>query len=141
MTATFNLDGSVSLRDDANPTRVSTIPAGTSRADVDTRIAAFAGPGLPPDNPTLSDWRVGVLLWGRLDDVTKRVTDLIASGNPLGAVALQRLEFANNVLREQLMQLRGTFGFTEGDVDESLWRAERVRMGDLSGRWPVGGTQ
>ncbi|GEP11825.1 hypothetical protein [Methylobacterium gnaphalii] len=111
-------------------------------------VAAFAAPSVvAPDNPTLSDWRVGLTLWKRpdgtprIDEVTGKVNALIAApdatGAVLGKVAKERLEFANNVLRAQLLALAGAFGFTPDDVEESLWRADRVRQGDLSGVWPL----
>lgn len=138
MSITFERDGSVTLRDEANPSRTATIPAGAT--DRDAQIAAFVGPSLPQDGPTLSDWRVAVDLWGRLDDITARVAALIASNDAaqvrLGKIARQRLEFANNVYRDQLLALKDAAGFTAADVDESLWRAARVSLGDLSGVWP-----
>ncbi|MCE4223387.1 hypothetical protein HCU64_06455 [Methylobacterium sp. C25] len=107
-------------------------------------IAEFEAPAQPvPDNPTLSDWRVGLTLWGRIDDVTAKVNALVASSVPaqamLGKVAKERLEYANNVLCAQLLQLKDAFGFTAADVDESLWRAAQVAKGDLSGQWPLPG--
>ena len=100
-----------------------------------------------PDNPTLGDWRVGLVLWTRKDasgntvnrlaDVTAAVQALISAGNPLGAVAQQRLEYSNNVRRAELLQLKDVFAFTTADVDESLYRAQRVSLGDLSGVWPL----
>lgn len=94
-----------------------------------------------PDNPTLGDWRVGLTLWGRMDDVTAKVAALVASADPsqvmLGKIALERLEYSNNVLRAQLLQLKDAFGFSAADVDESLWRAHQVSTGDLSGKWPL----
>jgi hypothetical protein len=114
----------------------------------DEIVAAGAAPDpslIVPDNPTLSDWRVGLTLWGRIDDVTARVANLVASTTPaqamLGKIAKERLEYANNVLRAQLLQLKDAFGFSEADVDESLWRAHQVSLGDLSGVWPLPASQ
>lgn len=90
-----------------------------------------------PDNPTLGDWRVALVLWGRLGDVLARIKALVDTGNPLGVVAQERVEYSNNVLLAQLLQLKDVFGFTEADVIESLWRADRVSKGDLSGEWPL----
>lgn len=96
-----------------------------------------------PDNPTLSDWRCALTLWKRpdgkvrIDEVSAKVADLVASGHPLGRIARERLEYANNVTRAQLVQLAPLFGFTAAEIEESLWRAERVRQGDLSGIWPL----
>ena len=141
MSITFELNGAVTLRDDADPSRVAVIPAGAG--DRDAQIAAFFGPAPPPDGPTLSDWRVAVDLWGRLDDVTARVAALVASSDSaqvrLGKIARQRLEFANNVYRDQLLALKDAAGFTAADIDESLWRAARIALGDLSGVWPLPG--
>lgn len=94
-----------------------------------------------PDNPTLGDWRVALTLWGRMDDVTSKVAALVASTDPvqhmLGKIASERLNYSNNVLRAQLLQLKDAFGFTSDDVDESLYRARQVSLGDLSGVWPL----
>lgn len=92
---------------------------------------------LPPDGPTLSDWRVGLLLWGRRDELLGKVEAEKAKGTPIGAIADERVNYANNVLRAQLLQLQAVFGFTEAEIDESLWRADRVAKGDLSGIWPL----
>lgn len=114
----------------------------TEVADDDPRFAQPAPVPEPiPDGPTLSDWRVGLTLWGRIDDVTAKVAALVASSNPatviLGKIARERLEYANNVFRAQLLLLKDAVGFTAADVDESLWRAQRVTLGDLSGTWPL----
>lgn len=90
-----------------------------------------------PDNPTLGDWRVAMVLWNRLDEIVSKIKDLVESGNPMGRVVQERVEYSNNVLRSELMTLRGALGFSAEDVDESLWRADRVRQGDLSGVWPL----
>ncbi|AWI87077.1 hypothetical protein C0214_01135 [Methylobacterium sp. DM1] len=111
----------------------------------DGRGAVAYTPPLPaptvPDAPTLSDWRVALTVWGRIDDVTKRVAALVASEDAekamLGRIARERLEYANTVQRAQLLQLKDAFGFSADEINESLWRADRVRQGDLSGKWPV----
>ncbi|MCJ2039850.1 hypothetical protein MKK55_13015 [Methylobacterium sp. J-059] len=96
-----------------------------------------------PDNPTLSDWRVGLTLWKRddgtlrIDEVTDKVAVLVKAGNPMGRIARERLEYANTVIRAQLIQLGPALGFSDAEIDESLWRADRVRQGDLSGVWPL----
>ncbi|TXN43597.1 hypothetical protein [Methylobacterium sp. WL7] len=152
--------------DAANPDRVAfyvegvspSIPAGAfavSEQDWQAYLADQAGhrfingaltvykPPAPtvPDNPTLGDWRVGLMLWGRIDDVTAKVAALVSSSDPakqrIGKVASERLNYSNNVLRAQLLQLKDAFGFTAADVDESLYRAQRVSLGDLSGVWPL----
>jgi hypothetical protein len=94
-----------------------------------------------PDNPTLGDWRVGLTLWGRMDDVTAKVAALVASSDAsqamLGKIATERLEYSNFVQRATLLSLKDALGFTTADVDESLWRAHQVSIGDLSGTWPL----
>lgn len=92
---------------------------------------------LPPDGPTLSDWRVALLLWGRREELLGKVEAEKAKGTPIGAIADERVNYANNVLRAQLLQLRAVFGFSEAEIDESLWRADRVAKGDLTGVWPL----
>lgn len=104
-------------------------------------------PAPVPDNPTLGDWRVALLLWtrpdangspsNRLTDVMNRVFQLDANGVAIAAVAKERLEYSNNVKRSELMQLKDAFGFTAEEVDESLYRAQQVSLGDLSGVWPL----
>lgn len=114
------------------------------RTQVDAVLAAHDPTRVPVtavDNPTLGDWRVGLTLWGRMDDVTSRVNALVASTDAaqrtLGKVAYERLNYSNNVLRAQLLQLKDAFGFSAADVDESLYRARQVSLGDLSGVWPL----
>jgi hypothetical protein len=109
------------------------------QADADT--AANAAASTPPDNPTLGDWRVALTLWGRIDDVTGKVSALVSSDKPdqqkLGKIASERLNYSNNVLRAQLLQLKDAFGFSAAEIDESLYRARQVSLGDLSGMWPL----
>ena len=90
-----------------------------------------------PDGPTLGDWRVALHLWGRLPDVLSRIEDLIATGDPMGGVVKERVEYSNHVFRAELLLLKDAMGFTEADVDESLYRANQVSLGDLSGVWAV----
>lgn len=155
MSITFELDGTVTLDDESAPGRRQVIPAGTAMADVDAQCAAFFGvaPKTAPDNPTLGDWRVGLALWTRQDasgatvtrltDVTNAVAAMMASTDPrlavMGQVAHQRLEYSNNVLKAEITQLAAAFQFTADDAEESFWRADRVRQGDLSGAWPLPG--
>lgn len=111
------------------------------KAVVAAHDPAKIAPAAVPDNPTLGDWRVALTLWGRIDDVTAKVAALVSSDKPdqqrIGKIASERLNYSNNVLRSQLLQLKDAFGFTADDVDESLWRAQRVSVGDLSGTWPL----
>ncbi|MFD6316908.1 hypothetical protein [Methylorubrum thiocyanatum] len=141
MSISFELDGRVVCQDEADPTRTLVIPAGTTPAARDAQIAAFVGAPVPPDGGSLSDWRLAVDLWGRLDEVTSRVAALLSSDDPeavrMGKVARQRLEYANYVYRADLMLLKDVCGFTAEEVDQSLWRATRIPLGDYSGRWPV----
>lgn len=99
-------------------------------------------PAVVPDGPTLGDWRVGLLLWttptgNRRDELDAKVSDLAAIGNVMAEIAKERSQFSNNVFRAQLMVLKDAIGFTEADVDESLYRAHQVSLGDLSGVWPL----
>lgn len=98
-------------------------------------------PAGPPDGPTLGDWRVALTLWGRIEDVSAKVAALAASNDAeqqkIGRVATERLNYSNNVFRAQLLQLKDAFGFTAADVDESLYRARQVSLGDLSSVWPL----
>ena len=108
----------------------------------DPRVPVVVVPPVSvPDSPTLSDWRVALTLWGRMDDVTAKAAALVTSSDPAtamtGKIVTERLEYANNVLRSQLLALKDALGFTAADVDESLWRAHQVSLGDLSGKWPL----
>jgi hypothetical protein len=78
------------------------------------------------DGPTNSDWRVGLIMWGRFEEVEAKVIAARDSGSVEGAIAWQRWEYANNVYRADLMALKDTFGFTAADVEESLYRAAAV---------------
>ena len=107
-------------------------------------FAAAAAAG--PDCGSLAFWLTALDLWMRQDssgatvtrtaDVQAAVAKLVAAGNPLGKLAARQLEYANTVLRADLLKLAPAFDFTPADVDESLWRADRVRRGDLTGVWP-----
>lgn len=112
------------------------------------RVEAFQAPEpTVPDNPALGDWRVALLLWimtagdgtkrSRLSDVMAAVDRAVDAGEAVGSVARERLEYSNNVRRADLLALKDAFGFTAAEVDESLHRAHRVSLGDLSGAWPV----
>lgn len=83
-------------------------------------------PARVPDGPTNSDWRVGLIVWGRFAEVEAKVIAARDSGSVAGIIAWQRWEYANNVYRAELMRLRDTFGFSADDVDESLRRADEV---------------
>ena len=79
-----------------------------------------------PDGPTLSDWRVALILMERFADVEAAVIAARNSGSVDGAVAWQRFEYANHVYRAELLRLAPVFGFTEEDIDESLTLAAQV---------------
>ena len=103
-----------------------------------------------PDDPTLGEWRIGLTCWRRVDggkvvtrlqDVSAAVAAMQASDDPelmvLGAVAHEKLEYSNNVSRADITKLAPAFHFTADEVEESLWRALRARLGDFSGTWPL----
>ncbi|MBB3905579.1 hypothetical protein GGR33_005119 [Methylobacterium brachythecii] len=98
----------------------------------------LAPPVVVPDNPTNSDWRVGLILWQRFAEAEAKVVAAKDSGSVQGLIAWQRWEYANNVLRSELLQLKDVFGFAAADVDESLWRADRISKAifPASGRFP-----
>jgi len=85
-----------------------------------------APPPAIPDGPTLSDWRVALILMERFADVEAAVIAARNSGSVDGAVAWQRFEYANNVYRAELLRLAPVFGFTEAEIDESLILAAQV---------------
>lgn len=93
--------------------------------------AAFNPPPAPqpdpvPESVTNSDWRVGLILWGRFAEVEAKVIAARDSGTVQGAIVWQRWEYASEVLRTELLALHDTFGFTTEEVDESLIRAAKV---------------
>lgn len=88
-------------------------------------------PSAPQPNPSLesvtnSDWRVGLILWGRFADVETKVIAARDSGTMEGQIVWQRWEYANDVFRAELMARREAFGFSADEVDESLRRAAAV---------------
>jgi hypothetical protein len=85
-----------------------------------------------PDEPTLSDWRVALLLLGKFDDVKTAVDAANAAGTIEGKIAFERFEYANHVYRDELLQLVSVFGFSEADVDASLRKAAEVSRGILT---------
>jgi hypothetical protein len=82
-----------------------------------------------PDGPTLSDWRVALVVMGRFDDVLEKITAARDSGSVEGAIAWQRFEYANNVYRAELLKLAPVMGFTTEDVEQSLTIAAQVSRG------------
>ena len=142
--------GTAILRRDADKATIPADPGNIDRQAYDVWIGLGNTPTVPPaqvpvapDGPTLSDWRVGLTLWTRadgahrIDEVTAKVAALVEKGDALGRIARERLEYANRVERVQLVQLADSLGFSKAEIEESLWRAERVRLGDLSGVWPL----
>lgn len=102
------------------------------RARVEAVLAAHdsdkPAPEIAPDSPTNSDWRVGLILWGRFAEVEAKVIQARDAGTVEGLIAWQRWEYANNVYRAELMTLKDAFGFTADDVEESLRRAAQVAV-------------
>lgn len=82
-----------------------------------------------PDGPTLSDWRVALVIMGRFDDVLAKIATAKDSGSVEGAIAWQRFEYANNVYRAELTRLAPVMGFSEAEVEESLRIAAQVSQG------------
>lgn len=79
-----------------------------------------------PDGATNSDWRVGLIMWGRFAEIEAKIIEARDSGTPEGLIVWQRWEYANNVYRAELMGFREAFGFSAAEVDESLYRAAAV---------------
>ncbi len=84
------------------------------------------GPEPVPESVTNSDWRVGLILWGRFAEVEAKVIAARDSGTVQGAIVWQRWEYANDVFRAELLARREAFGFSAEEVDESLRRAAAV---------------
>lgn len=78
------------------------------------------------DSVTNSDWRVGLILWGRFAEVEAKVIAARESGTVEGLIVWQRWEYANDVFRAELLARREAFGFSAEEVDESLRRAAAV---------------
>lgn len=113
-------------------------------------------PAIAPDCQSLPWWRTALKLWTRTDSsgaVVSRFSDIDlaikaletatgADGSPnialqrQGILAREQFDYASSVIRDDLMKLAPAFGFNAADVDESLWRADQVRQGDLTGNWP-----
>ncbi|MBE7249592.1 MAG: hypothetical protein INR63_32050 [Actinomycetospora chiangmaiensis] len=136
------------MRIDLNGERVPLTDADLAQFQADAAaVAAAALAG--PDCGSLAFWLTALDLWTRQDssgatvtrtaDVQAAVARMVAAGNPLGKLAARQLEYANTVLRADLLKLAPAFGFTLAECDESLWRADRVRQGDLTGVWPLPG--
>lgn len=79
-----------------------------------------------PESVTNSDWRVGLILWGRFAEVEAKVIAARESGTVEGQIVWQRWEYANDVFRAELLARREAFGFSAEEVDESLRRAAAV---------------
>ncbi len=103
-------------------------------------------PATPPASVSLAEWRSALDLWmidgasgaaSKLSQVYAKVTPIRDAGNPLGKVAMQQLEYSNNVELSALFKIKDAFGFDEAACIESMWRADRVRSGDFSGVWPI----
>lgn len=116
-------------------------------------VVPYAPPAalvVAPDCPSLPWWRTGLKLWfrtaedgkqvSRYADVDAAISALEAAGDVqtqrAGILAREQFEYANSVQRTDLLTLAPAFKFTPADVDESLWRADQVRRGDLTGVWP-----
>ena len=95
-------------------------------------LVAPPRPSTQPQQETLSDWRVGLVLLGRFDGVKAAVDAAAASGSVQGKIARERFEYANHVFRHELQTLAPVMGFTLDDVDESLWKANNVSKGILA---------
>lgn len=115
-------------------------------------------PVVPPDCLSLPWWRMALKIWMRTDAASgaqvARYTDVdnaikvletaaSADGSPdlarqrAGMLAREQFEYANSATRAQLQEIAPAFGFSLADCDESLWRADRVSKGDLTGVWPL----
>jgi hypothetical protein len=88
-------------------------------------------------NPTLSDWRVGLVLLGKFDAVKAAVLAARDAGSVDGAIAWERFEYANNVYRAELLRLAPVMRFSEADVDQSIAKAIEVSKGILDPGPPV----
>lgn len=100
----------------------------------------------PPDCGSLAHWRTGLKIWlrngvRRYDDVDNAIRALETApetgSQRAGLLAREQFEYANSVTRVELLRIAPLFGFSPPDVDQSLWRADRVSQGDLSGVWPL----
>lgn len=104
-------------------------------------------PVVIPPFVSLQEFRSGLDLWmrddgnggkiARLEDVYVAIKPLIDAGNPLGKVAMQQLEYANNVEYSQLLKIRQAFGFSETECAEAMWRALDIRNGIYTGETPA----
>jgi hypothetical protein len=95
-------------------------------ADEEAAFLAAPQPNVASPPPTLSDWRVALIQLGKFDIVRNAIIAARDSGDPVGLIAWERFEYANNVYRAELLRLAPLFNFTEADVDESLAMAASV---------------
>ena len=96
------------------------------RWEVTYQDAPAPQPEPVPETATNSDWRVGLILWGRFAEVEAKVIAARDSGDVQGLIVWQRWEYANDVYRSELMARREAFGFSEDEVDESMRRGAAV---------------
>lgn len=96
-----------------------------------------------PESVSLRFWRTALKLW-KTDDGSTRFVAVEAAiaavekvGSVYGLIAREAFEYANTVDRPTLLAMKDVFGFTAGEVDESLWRADRIGHNDFSGVWPL----
>lgn len=79
-----------------------------------------------PERVTNSDWRVALIQMGKLNEVTAKVNASNVPNNLIGQIAYQRFEYANEVYLSELMSFKDVFGFTEAEVNESMFTAAAV---------------
>ena len=120
MSITFERDGSVTLRDNSDPSRNAMIAPGASAADQVGQIAAFfAGVIAPvPDAVTNYQARAALIAAGLFDKADAAVR---ASGDPK---AVQAWDYANNFYRSSpfIAKLGGDLGLADSQIDD-LFRA------------------
>lgn len=124
MSITFERDGSVTLRGDADPTRTRVVPASTSRADRDAAIAAFVAvePRPVPAKVTNYQARQALIDAGRFEEADAKVR---ASGS---TSAVQAWDFANEFFRASpfIGLIGAALGMTQTQIDDLFRAAELV---------------
>lgn len=124
MSITFEKDGSVTLRGDADPSRVRKIASGRTRAYIDAQAAAFHAEESPPVPAMVTNYqaRAALLNAGLFDAADAAVK---ASGS---AEAVQAWEFANNFYRSSpfVAGLGAGLNLSDARIDDLFRQAATI---------------
>lgn len=124
MSATFNLDGTVTLRGDADLNRTLVLPAKTSPADREAALVAFMAvePRLVPAKVTNYQARKALIDAGRFVEADAKVR---ASDDP---ATLAAWDYANEFFRASpfIAAIGGALNMSPAQIDDLFRAAEQV---------------